>query len=530
MAKKTKSIIIMTIVLGLLTITGVTYAKYVFSRQFAVELTSESFYFEATANATQVVFPRTANKSDFDVILTTETNLNLVIKNNDGTNFNNFDTTYTVSVVDSPKFSFKEGDTVTKTIKGGSLLNENITLNLTIQDLTNTSKTVKIRVTPIAPYQGSPIDFTFNVVQEGAIQTIEDLVDLSLAVRDRSLKGVSSSDVISERFKLTRSLDFEDNASYENPNRTDYYDVNGNGTIGATLKIEVTSDTGFLPIGMEEYKFRGGFNGGGYTISNLQIHKSLQKNIGFFCNTLNATIKDLKFASSHVTNENQTAGLVIGKVEGGLIEGITTDSNSSVASNDTENTKEDTYTGGIAGFVSENATIRNCENAASVKTTFKGDATTYSGPAGGITAWAGLSNIENCTNRGEVIGQSYVGGITGFAGMQNEANTTSGGTVSGCYNYGAVSSYVTSSASGGKHIGGIAGYNKAGATITNCENHAPSVKGLSSVGGIVGNNPGKVTYCKNYTPLSKISGTGSNRGIVGSGSGTLTGNSHLGGN
>lgn len=523
--KRLRFIIIILFII-VLTLSSETYARYVLNRQFNVSINTAPFYFEASQISDVITFKRTSNESDFDEILTTETTFNLLIKNNDNKNFNSADTTYQVSVISNPKFTFKEGDTVTKTINGGSLINDTITLNLKIKEMTSTLSTVTIRVTSTEPYSKS-YEFTFKVVQEGAIQYIEDLVDMSLGIRNKdNPNNLQTADIQSKRFKMTRDLDFTNQEHYKNPSSEAYGDINGNDIKG-NIYTELTSDTGFLPIGELSHTFKGGFNGGGHTLSNLTIQKSLQINIGFFGTTEGATIKDLNFAAGNVINHNQTAGMLVGKVIGGKIENITVQKGS-VVSMDEDKMTEDTYTGGIAGYVTASAQIINCTNYATVRTKFVGNASEVSGPAGGITAWMAHSTIDGCVNYGEIIGESYIGGIAGFSGMQLDNDTVQklgGGTIQNCKNYG----YIHYDKEGavdsnwGKHIGGIAGYNKKAATITACRNESTAkVEGLTNVGGLVGNNAGTVSNSHNYS--SYIKGTSSVKNLIGNNTGTSTNN------
>ena len=392
--------------------------------------------------------------------------------------------------------------------------------------MTSTLSTVTIRVTSTEPYSKS-YEFTFKVVQEGAIQYIEDLVDMSLGIRAlENPNNLKTADIQSKRFKMTRDLDFKEESSYKNAHRTDYKDINGNGTT-RDMYSELTSDTGFLPIGELSHTFKGGFNGGGHTLSNLTIQKSLQINIGFFGTTEGATIKNLNFADGNVINHNQTAGMLVGKMIGGTIGNVTVDEGS-VVSMDEDKMTEDTYTGGIAGYVTANATIKNSTNRASVLTKFVGDATKYSGPAGGITAWMARSTIDSCKNYGEITGESYVGGIAGFSGMQldDDPDKVGGGTIKNCENYGYIHYYKEGDVTNsywGKHIGGIAGYNKAGATITTSTNFAQAkVEGISNVGGLVGNNAGTVTNSHNYS--SDVTGKSNVNKLIGTNSGSQSGN------
>ncbi len=495
-----------------------TYAKYVLTRNFDVAVTSAPFHFNAEQVESQIVFPRTADEADTDIILTEETTFHLRLTNQENGSVNPYDISYEIAIVNSSKFTFAEGDTIEGTLAGTVAKEEEIPITLKIKNLEDPTNHVTIRVTSKSPYQKT-IEFNYPVVQEGAIQTIEDLLDLSLAVRD-TIKGrnhKTSAEVITQRWKMTRDLDFEDKTKYENADRTDYGDINLNDVAAANLFEELTSETGFLPIGMLEYPFQGTFNGGGHTISNMRIHKSLQVSIGLFGNTTNATIKNFHVSSSDVYNENQTAGMVIGKMVGGLIENVIVDGDS-VMSVDTVHTSEDTYSGGVVGFMELNATARNCENHASVRTEFTGATASYSGPAGGITAWMANSTIENCKNYGTVVGQSYVGGIAGFANMQDAKATAGGGTIKNCENYGEVKTYVTTQ-TGGLHIGGIAGYNKANGIIESCTNQKDAkVSGKQNIGGIVGNNMGTVRNNENFS--SSITGNSNVHGIIGRNSGT----------
>ncbi len=519
------------IILILLSISTYSYAKYIFNKKIDISIGTAPFYFDATSTDT-VVFPRTADVNDHETILTTTSeNVNLVIKNNDGTNFNTFETTYEVEIVDSPKFSI-EGGKITKTIGGNSKIDNTISFKVNINNLENPSKTLKLRVTSTKPYKKS-IDITLKVDQKGAIQSIEDLLDLSLALRDSSTSG----SVIKERFKLTRDINFKDKNSYDNADRTDYNDANQDGKTKGSLYVELTEEPGWLPIGELEHKFAGTFNGGNHEISNLYMHKSLQINIGLFGTTNGADIRRFTITNGVILNDNETAGMVAGRMQGGKIEYVTIDG-TSVMSTDKSTPDRDTYAGGIVGYVQRNAVISNCVNKAIITSQFTGDTNAFSGVAGGIAAWMSHSTIEDCKNYGLVTGQKYSGGIVGFAAMQdqddknNNVGTDGGGTVRNCENYANVTTYITSGTSGpGTDVGGIAGYNKLGGSIINCKNHSTAtITGINYIGGIVGYNYGSITGCINYSTNIRSTAGQSNVGrIVGyNNKGTLSGNTELG--
>ncbi len=491
-----------------------------------VTINTAFFYFDASNPDATIVFPRTASPTDFDNILTTSTSFHINVQNFEGVSKIPEDITYKIQVIDSEKFALDGGEkgVVTKTISGDEMSTEEIPLMLKIVDLTKPDKNVKIEVQSTEPYQKS-IVLEFQVVQLGAIQYIEDLVDMSLGIRGKS-KKLEVTDVIGERFQMTRDLDFQDPNSYEDADRTDYENTNmDNLTENLFQELTNTDGAGFLPIGELDHMFTGCFHGGNHTLKNLRIHKSLQINIGFFGTISHGTVKNLTISDSNVYNENQTAGMIVGKLIGGTLEHIIIKGASTVTSVDSSHINQDTYSGGLAGYTSEGSTISYCQNYATVKTQFTGDTDKYSGPAGGITAWMSTSNISHCDNYGEITGQSYVGGIVGFSAMQDNLESENGyGTVSDCTNSGNVKTYVTTE-SGGKHIGGIVGYNKANGIVENNTNNKEAIiSGISYVGGIVGSNAtingvtGTVRNNKNYS--NNISTNSSTHGIIGNSTGT----------
>ncbi len=524
MVKKKKIMVAVAIVLMVLTISHEIYAKYIFRRSFSVTATSAPFYFDAVKSTETIIFDRTPNETDRDIILTKATTFDIIVKNNDGTNFNSFPTTYTITILDTDKFTFAEGTTITKTINGGSKIDDKITLNLQIKDLANPKKALRIRITSTSPYQKT-IELSYVVQQLGAIQTIEDLLDLSLAVR-----GLAKANVNYERFMMTRDLDFKDPSSYDNAYRADYGNANGDSITENTLIDEMTKayndednpGAGFLPIGIHDiehgtgvetiHEFCGTFNGGNHTLSNLRLHKAKQIAIGLFGRVDGAYLMNLTIKNGDVYNQNQTAGMLVGRAEGAVIKNITIEGGS-VTSVDSIHTTEDTYAAGVAGFVELGCQITNCVNKATVTTRFSGDNTNYAGPAGGITAWMANSTIDGCSNYGTITGQKYIGGITGFSSMQDAEKPKGGGTVKNCHNYGAITTYITSTSTSGPghYVGGIAGYNKANGVVTACTNESQaSVHAVRYAGGIVGGNYGSLTNCHNYaTNITANGGTSS---------------------
>lgn len=155
---KGKKIILILLIVFTLEITSVIYSKYLLTRSFDVQITTAPFYFEAEANKTRVV--SSSNQSEFE----------LTIKNNDGTNYNINDTTYEISISNSKYTFLVDGKSVTsKTIKGNSLIDEVLKITLvsssgaTLDDIEN----VDVKIVSTYPYQ-KEINITVGVVEKQA--------------------------------------------------------------------------------------------------------------------------------------------------------------------------------------------------------------------------------------------------------------------------------------------------------------------------------------------------------------------------
>ena len=435
--------------------------------------------------------------------------MSIKISNSSEAKYSAFDTTYEISIADTSKYDFENGGTIVKEIHGNGEEEETVSFKLKIKDFENPSKEIKFRITATEPYNKTE-ELTIKVTQEGAIQSIEDLVDLSKNVRKSGL------DAIGQRFKMTRDLDFKNKSSYDNADRTDYGDANGDSTTKGSLYKEMTEGSGFMPIGSNTYMFKGCFNGGKHTLSNLLISRSDIENVGLFSTENGATIKNITVAKANVTQANKTGGIILGKGQGGTLDNVNTDENSKITVTGTNATTADNYGAGIVGFIEKNGTIKDCTNRATVTTSFtNGNKEKFSGPAGGICAWMAHSTITNCKNYGNIKGEKYVAGIAGFAGMHNTGSTNGGGSIKSCHNYGNMDivSGITSTADAyngpGTLIGGIAGYLKKGASIESCTNHENAkLRGIGSVGGILGGNyGGTVKNCTNKSAEKNFTST-----------------------
>ena len=229
----------------------------------------------------------------------------------------------------------------------------------------------------------------------------------------------------------------------------------------------------FEPIGTSNKYFQGTFDGQGYAISNLAMNSSSSQYVGLFGYSSEATIRNVVLDSSCsvVSSYSDPNHAYVG----GII-GYSSKPNNLDYSIDScvnlgsvifaGNQSGFMHIGGIVGYLSSNANIRNCANYGSV---------THSGTVssnahiGGIVgeSYGSSSNkviIQNCLNYGTINHSGttkyylFIGGILGYSyGINNIENCVSGGKIS------------SNKQAKYSNIGSIAGFDSSSkTTITHC--------------------------------------------------------------
>lgn len=230
------------------------------------------------------------------------------------------------------------------------------------------------------------------------------------------------------------------NASYNSAKK--YYqvitniDLGGNnwtpiGTLSATIKNS----------------FKGNFDGGNLIIDGLKIEQSLS-DIGLFGYANGAKVSNINLRNvdikSNATGPSYTAAL-IGRALKSTISNITLEGNIDAKGK---------FVGGIIGgnqgtFTATDdmiSTISNCTNKINITST--------DDEVGGIIGsnqHVNVININDCVNKGNIVGKNTVGGIIGIIRFDGRTKTQS--VLENCSNYGNVTS------TGTEKCGGIAGYN-----------------------------------------------------------------------
>ena len=338
-----------------------------------------------------------------------------------------------------------------------------------------------------------------NDIKEGQpyeIWCIEDLVAFSNMVNGngkklengKAIEINTSTNFTNKTVELKRNLNFKSKYSYTNSKRTDFGDINGNENDGNTLINEMTTGTGFNPIGYaqtvpSEYikvgpSFRGVFDGNGNNIDNIYINRS--KVSGLF---------------GYVSGAKEIRNINI--------------SGEIIATN--------SFAGGIIGFYNIGNTavttkIIKCTNKASI--TSNGGTTIFwseNGVSGGIVGRTqGKLIIDSCSNFGNISGEMSAGGITGM----------NADYIKNCFNAGTIIS--SGSTSTDSYAGGIVGGEYASViSIENCYNIG-DISAKKVAGGIIGGGTAGSVNIKNSYNNGNIKNATTKKAMVGNIEFTIT--------
>jgi len=251
----------------------------------------------------------------------------------------------------------------------------------------------------------------------------------------------------------------------------------------------------FTPIGKFGDSFTGYFNGGGHTISNLEIKNGMTSRVGLFgaaasgAHIQDVTIKDINNTN---TSAEQVAGIVgraTSTADVIVIKKCTVELNSNTITGNT-------YVGGIIGY-GDGVSISDC--AVVLNGTAGINSTSYY--CGGIAGYSINGTISNCkvvvSGSGSISGLDSIGGIVG--------KSISSSHISYCYFSGNVSAVGS--------IGGIAGQSDS-SSIDHVIVDNAQISGQGVAGGIAGISNSSVEICKFSGTIYSEQYTG---GIVGQG-------------
>ncbi len=234
-------------------------------------------------------------------------------------------------------------------------------------------------------------------------------------------------------------------------------DVNGGNTYeGKTVllaaSIALNGKEKWSGIGTEANPFKGIFDGGGMTVSGVNIDEKSSAEAGLFGVTgETATIKNLGLKDAVISAGGGAAGLIVGENKGTVTNCYSTGNITGTG-----------IFGGIAG--QNDGTITGCYSTADLQGL----------NAGGIAGY-NYGTVTGCYSTGNVsvAADGKAGGIAAEIG--------SSGSITNCYSISAVSADGTNS-----KAGGIVG-NVSEGSVRNCVALNVSVSGAGNVGRIAGN-------------------------------------------
>ena len=193
----------------------------------------------------------------------------------------------------------------------------------------------------------------------------------------------------------------------------------GNNFSGKTITLENNIDLNnekWTPIGANGKTFRGIFDGGNNTISNIYVNETYE-NVGFFGKTEDpALLQNFTLNNVEITGARKAVGAVVGNAYTGKgIKNVSVTGKIAISGG--------WYVGGINGGMSyvayENCTVdgSNSENFDSyIKATIPGSYTNYVGGICGL-AGEGGSGIDKCTVKNVKLIATEGVGVGGICGV-----------------------------------------------------------------------------------------------------------------
>lgn len=187
----------------------------------------------------------------------------------------------------------------------------------------------------------------------------------------------------------------------------------------------------FMPIGYDDARFIGTYNGQGYEISNLVINHANEttwRNVGLFGNVESATLKNIRLVNVQTSgvapaDGGATVGLLAGYIIHSDIENVSVQGSVNITS---DNTSTSVYTigGGIAGSLTY-GDLNNAYADVDIQVVSSSTSTSYGNSlfAGGIAGELYAIDVTNTYSRGNITAtggkQQFVGGFTGRLVYEN---------------------------------------------------------------------------------------------------------------
>lgn len=311
------------------------------------------------------------------------------------------------------------------------------------------------------------------------------------------------------------------------------------------ISYKIDKNYGWNPIGSSNTTpFIATYDGGGHTITGLDINRPRTCGVGLFGFTHAACIKNVNITDAQVHGDLATGGLIGAVITSGNLKACTvidscSISNSTIGGVVTDAGERGVDIGGLVGTVDEFALISVTTSSSSGNTISA--AYNAGGLVGGGCHYSNMV-IGNCTSKNSTITAQY----SGAGGIVATADSI---YISGCTNSSAITGGIASDMPG-IGTGGIIG-GSGGSYIADCINTG-NITGDEGTGGIIGStrikgsadeeNPDAFMY--NYTVVKYCGNSGEVKGNIAVGgicgdsnfgsygvynTGTISGNAQVGG-
>lgn len=347
----------------------------------------------------------------------------------------------------------------------GNFIMEVIVRNYKI-DLTFIIAKLKREKEPFAPFDLSYISYIEEDMRGGLYPAERLLYDLGLYFNGIAMdikeyiKNSSNANVIEIRTLIDLRKLSEEKKYWKQG-----YHFLQMADIDASETIQWNDGAGFCPIGDNDTDFEADYDGGGYTISGININRKKKNGVGIFGCINKSNITNVKLTNAYIWG-NCWVGAVVGANTLGNI-------------NNCSSSGLVLGTASVGGLIGENGgSLKNCFS------TTKAVANEQS--AGGLVGHNNKGLIELCKANSEVVSTTYAGGLVGY----------NSGKIFNCSAKGEVFGRIRS--------GGLIGMNSSSGTISNCY-AIGNTFGETCIGGLCGMNYGTINYCysKGYTEARK---------------------------
>ena len=197
------------------------------------------------------------------------------------------------------------------------------------------------------------------------------------------------------------AADVNSGTSYEDK----YFILTQSITFSNSTSWNTGTESNFDGIGTSSCKFKGHFNGQGYTISGLRIYKN-QDNVGLYGFVQLGSVKNVTLDDARISGKDNTGGIV-GSLWDATVDNCHVTATVAIADGDSYSQ----YHGGIVGECGWGGCIVNCTSSATLNALSKS-----LGAYGGIVGSAlGSSRVENCLAINAVIPDvGHRGAIAGY--------------------------------------------------------------------------------------------------------------------